>query len=344
MGQPLISVIIPVYNAVNTIERCVKSIVTQKAAIEIICIDDGSKDGSLELLNKLTEEDDRLIIVHQANAGAGAARNTGLNSASGKYIMFCDADDVYQPGTIDYITEDIENFSPDYIVFLRQTVLLDGKLQTWGNGSGAQVLTLAWDRYLNERMLPSGQSVCVVTRVFRHDIISEHGIGFAKFRFGEDFWFLLTYLPHCEVLVEDYRAIYLQYQNVGSICQSSYHNYYDLNMECVRAFQRDYPAETSRITSFINHFQYRAVINSVNRVLNGVDASSISKKRSMLNELLSKEEVRKVLAEVPAFSWAKPHDIKYSKYLLRQQTIRYAFSAIYIGKSKAFVRRLLGRY
>ena len=93
-NQPLISVIIPVYNAEEYLPRCLDSIIKQTfTAIEIICINDGSSDNSSNILTQYANKDNRIIILKQENLGAATARNLGLDHAKGKYISFIDADD-----------------------------------------------------------------------------------------------------------------------------------------------------------------------------------------------------------------------------------------------------------
>ena len=92
--EPLISVIIPMYNAENVIERCLNSIVSQTYKnLEIIIIDDGSTDKSADICDSYAKNDKRVKVIHKGNAGVSAARNVGLEKATGEYIMFVDADD-----------------------------------------------------------------------------------------------------------------------------------------------------------------------------------------------------------------------------------------------------------
>ena len=98
---PLISIIVPVHNAENTLERCVTSLINQSYLnIEIILVENGSQDSSWELCNKF--KDKRVILVRQLEAGVSKARNRGLDIAKGKYITFCDDDDFY---TYDHIEQ-----------------------------------------------------------------------------------------------------------------------------------------------------------------------------------------------------------------------------------------------
>lgn len=94
----LISVVVPIYNTSKTIERCVNSILMQTYKnLEIILVDDGSTDNSLEICKKLQEKDSRIIVVSGKNQGVSAARNIGINRASGDYIAFVDSDDYIKP-------------------------------------------------------------------------------------------------------------------------------------------------------------------------------------------------------------------------------------------------------
>lgn len=94
MGKNMISVIIPVYNTQKELYRCLKSIQKQAYGnLEIICIDDGSTDGSELIVDEFVKDDSRFIGIHQKNAGESNARNTGLKRATGEYIAFCDCDD-----------------------------------------------------------------------------------------------------------------------------------------------------------------------------------------------------------------------------------------------------------
>lgn len=92
--NPLISVIIPVYNTERYLRRCMDSIIHQTYQnLEIICVDDGSTDGSGELLDAYAEKDERITVVHKANGGLVAARKTGIAHAAGDYVSYVDSDD-----------------------------------------------------------------------------------------------------------------------------------------------------------------------------------------------------------------------------------------------------------
>ena len=98
----LVSVIIPVYNVIDYLEDCWKSIVKQTYKnIEIILVDDGSTDGSDELCDKLVQTDSRACVIHRKNGGLSAARNSGLDVCRGNYITFVDSDDIVADNMIE---------------------------------------------------------------------------------------------------------------------------------------------------------------------------------------------------------------------------------------------------
>ncbi len=98
MEKPLISIIVPVYNTMAYLERCVKSLQAQTyEKIEILLIDDGSTDGSGDLCRQIADKDDRIQVYHKENGGSSSARNLGLEKAKGEYIAFVDSDDYVEP-------------------------------------------------------------------------------------------------------------------------------------------------------------------------------------------------------------------------------------------------------
>lgn len=92
--NPLISIIVPVYNTEKYLETCLESLVNQSLyELEIICVNDGSLDRSLEVLNKYAQKDGRIQVITQKNGGLSAARNTALDQVKGQYVLFVDSDD-----------------------------------------------------------------------------------------------------------------------------------------------------------------------------------------------------------------------------------------------------------
>ena len=116
MSQPKVSVIIPVYNAEKYLRECLDSVVNQTLKdIEIICVDDGSTDGSPAILREYEAKDSRIKVLTQENQFAGVARNHGMEIASGRYYAFLDSDDYYLPDALSRMFELCEQYELDYI-------------------------------------------------------------------------------------------------------------------------------------------------------------------------------------------------------------------------------------
>ena len=108
MNESLVSVIVPVYNVQEYLEECLESIVHQTyEALEIILVDDGSTDGSMEICDAYLKKDARIKVIHQQNAGAANARKSGIMAATAPYICFVDADDTIDADMIRYFMENI---------------------------------------------------------------------------------------------------------------------------------------------------------------------------------------------------------------------------------------------
>lgn len=99
-----VSVVVPAYNVENYIEQCALSVLNQSyPCCELIIIDDGSTDGTPQILDKLADRNDCIRVIHKENAGVSAARNTGIDMANGEYIVFVDGDDYLAPDFIEYM-------------------------------------------------------------------------------------------------------------------------------------------------------------------------------------------------------------------------------------------------
>jgi glycosyltransferase involved in cell wall biosynthesis len=95
---PLVSVVMPVYNAAATMERSIDSVLTQShREVELILVNDGSRDGSAAIMDAYAQRDPRVVAVHQDNGGVAAARNRGLQEARGTHVAFLDSDDWWDP-------------------------------------------------------------------------------------------------------------------------------------------------------------------------------------------------------------------------------------------------------
>lgn len=126
------SIIIPVYNAEKTLERCLKSICAQTFLnYEVILIDDGSSDNSLTICKKYEMQDQRYRVIHQSNSGPSSARNAGLDISTGKWICFIDSDDYIEVSYLQEIFDAIHQYEADVIFIGHHKVYENGKKETF---------------------------------------------------------------------------------------------------------------------------------------------------------------------------------------------------------------------
>lgn len=132
----LISVIVPVYNAEKTIEKCVNSILSGTyKEIEVVIVNDGSTDNTELLLSNYAQRDSRVRVINQENTGVAGARNMGLRNATGKYIAWCDADDWVEPDWLETSYKYLIEYNADVAVCRCQVDGRDsvntGKVEIW---------------------------------------------------------------------------------------------------------------------------------------------------------------------------------------------------------------------
>ena len=110
MDEIKVSVIIPIYNTEKYLAECLESIINQTLKqIEIICIDDGSSDGSAAILKEYAQNDLRISMYTQKNRGVSAARNVGVRHARGKYLFFMDSDDILEKNALEILVQTLQN-------------------------------------------------------------------------------------------------------------------------------------------------------------------------------------------------------------------------------------------
>lgn len=131
MFIPRVSIIVPVYNLEDFIEESVSSLLNQTYQnLEIILIDDGSKDASFSIIKKLAASDSRIVCVNQPNGGAASARNKGLSLATGEFILFVDGDDMLSPNAIADNIGYFEDDKIDWVAFSIKRVDIKGRYIT----------------------------------------------------------------------------------------------------------------------------------------------------------------------------------------------------------------------
>ena len=185
MCSPVFSIIVPAYNISGYIEECIKSMCTPEPDWEIVIVDDGSTDGTGEICDRLAETQDKVKVIHKENGGLSSARNSGLEKATGRYIIFADGDDYIDIQVLKGLKDHIQK-DPDVVFCEMMKVWEDGSKKPMGDGITAEIDNLkgaALMRYLsNIGKLPG--SAC--GKAFRRDFLTENDLFFKEGILSED--------------------------------------------------------------------------------------------------------------------------------------------------------------
>lgn len=211
------SIIIPVYNAAKYLPRFLKSILNQGIDVyknvELIFVDDGSSDNSEEIIHKYCDKRVNYLVLRQSNQRQAAARNNGIKHANGKYLYFCDADDVLLPGVVANMLNTIHRKNVELYVFSVQIkyptkMILD---QCYAFKYPAEII----ENFLTKN---TEADVGLWNKCFSHEIVTQNNIEFENKNFFEDSLFILRYLlsiDRTQIVYSSFEG-YLLYKNEGS--------------------------------------------------------------------------------------------------------------------------------
>ena len=217
-----VSVIVPVYNGEKSIERCAGSILNQDYPdLELILVDDGSRDRSWEIIQAIAAADHRVKAIHQENGGVSSARNRALAEASGTYVQFADVDDWLPMDATKMLVREMEAQSAELVVgdFYR---IVDGNVSEKGSIEMGGALTL--QQYANAMMLSPADLYYDVlwNKLYRRDIIEQYSIRMDEnISYSEDMIFNLEYLLHVKSVAILKAPVYYYQYTKGSLVDQS---------------------------------------------------------------------------------------------------------------------------
>lgn len=211
--MPEISVIVPVYNSEKYLPNCLESLIQQTFwDIEIICVNDGSTDKSLEILKKYSEKDKRIKVFSQENQGVAAARNKAMEEATGTWLAFCDSDDM---------------------------VPLNAYEKMYKNGTGKDIVIGAYAEInynstkYQKIKTKKGESIFSIifytptlwNKLIKRKVILQNGLFFEKVLLGEDVIFLCSLLPRLQNIAVIRDNVYFYYKHSAGDSLSHTYNY-----------------------------------------------------------------------------------------------------------------------
>lgn len=194
-NEPKISVIIPVYNVEKYLQKCLDSVINQTYKnLEIICINDGSPDNSGKILDEYAKKDSRIIVIHQENAGVSAARNRGLEIATGEYIAFVDSDDWLKPECYELALNVLENDKEVDLVGYNADIInsRNDTNQDLQRNKNWFTLPFVGKFELSQKIAIRMCGACWIY-LFKASIIKNNKLKFSNYKFSEDFLFIFEY-------------------------------------------------------------------------------------------------------------------------------------------------------
>lgn len=198
--QPLVSVIVPVYNVEAYLAECVESVRNQTdPELEIILVDDGSTDGSGRLCDALAAQDARIRVIHKENGGQAEARNVGIESAHGIYLYFLDSDDgIRYQNTLKIMVEACESSGADAAFApLQDVASLNAQPRCFSVGESPEILSR--EETMSRMLLHEGIGHCAGGAFFRREVWT--GLEFPKGKIYEDYAVLYQAVERCEKAV-----------------------------------------------------------------------------------------------------------------------------------------------
>ena len=227
MSSSLVSVVIPVYNAALTLKRCLDSVVCQThSAIEILCVDDGSSDDSVTLLENYANRDERIKIFRSGNRGGGAARNIGIEAASGEYCLFLDSDDHFIETMVEELLSRIEETASDIAICMSYDEHVDSgvvRLSDW---------TFVEKNVPTREPFAPDEMQCTIfntfsnvpwNKMYRRSFLLENGLRFQEIMRTNDLFFTCHALIKAQAICTVRKPLVYYCQGYTSNCQATNH-------------------------------------------------------------------------------------------------------------------------
>lgn len=292
-----ISVIIPVFSLEKYIGRCLKSIINQTLEdIEIIIINDGSSDNSLEIINSYKEEDSRIITYSQENCGVSSARNKGVDLAKGDYITFVDGDDYIEETMLEEMFIQVENQNID-MVFCYLSNDVDNKV-------GKSIYNLNSTKCL-KKLFEGKMSRTACGILFNTDIVKKNGINFkSNLRYGEDFLFTIRYLSKVQTEIT---IVPKKFYKVEERTDSATRKYDVNRFRQIKILAQTISIELKnsvllrQLTNDLNYYIGTSIFSSLTNIVLSNETAAI--KLNRIRELKKSEQTKRAL-QIGDLNWS----------------------------------------
>lgn len=302
MGSIIISIIVPIYNGEKYIDRVVNSILPQLSdKLELILVNDGSKDDSGNICDTYAEKYDNIRTVHKTNGGLSSARNAGIAAAKGEYLSFVDVDDYMSEDAYAKLLKIIEAYHPDCIDFGWNYVKSSG--EKTANLHGLEKNKLLNRTVIEQLILPPLLNLCKddahfiydfsCNKLFRKDIVQQYQVYFDENRrIWEDRPFVVHYLKYCQTYYSLDQCYYHYVDVPGSLSRRYSLQFFDIILENYRMYKEWYGDCYNFETQYVQNYWAHAVENMIFRSLEQTE-----------NKEQIRQNILQVLADQQVIQW-----------------------------------------
>ena len=332
--EPLISVIVPIYNVEKYLNRCIESIVNQTYKnLEIILVDDGSPDNCPQICDEWKEKDNRIKVIHKENGGVSSARNEGIKNANGEYISFIDADDTIDINTYLNIKNVINQCRSDIIDFGWQYVSKNNEITK--NINKLEKNTILSKKYITEVILPPLLNIedkkyfvfdFVWNKIFKSEIIHTHNILFNdKRKTWEDRIFLVEFLKYANTYysIDDFFYNYMDIPN--SLSRRYSLDFFEIIIENYLFYYNNFSKIYDFDTDYVNNYWSSSIENMIFK--------SIAETK---NKEKIKENIKLILSNNQVIQWYSKRICtdEFTKLVTKQVVNRNISNAIFLYTKK----------
>lgn len=297
--MPLISIIIPVYNAEVKIYETIKSIINQNFGdFELLLINDGSKDNSGSICKEFNKEDNRIRVFHQKNSGPSAARNKGIKEARGKFIAFVDADDTVETNWLKTMIVAQEKDNVDLVCTgYNKIVFKDNEVIRTLNLTPTQMKYKNSKEIKNnlESIVGNGFFNALWNKLYKAEIIRKNNITLDEdFSLGEDFLFNLDYVSECNSLVLIDVALYNYMVNSTGLTHKYIVDKFDL-LDKINEKYRDFIYDNNMDLKVADFSTMKICYSCFMDLFHENNCMSFSEKQKYIRSILDKEKVENMI-------------------------------------------------
>ena len=346
MSEPELSIIVPIYNSEKYLKKCIESILCQSYKdFELILINDGSTDNSIEICKHYVKKDSRVNLVNKKNTGSSDTRNIGINQSKGKYISFIDSDDWIEANMLDHKINLAKKYNLDMVI---SGICFD-KVDSSGNiistiNNYNDVLWLNKNEVRSNiiNIFPNALINSSCNKIYKSELIKSNKIKFKSTEIGEDTLFNIDIIKEINTIgiIHNSYYHYMKYENNNTlttkIIDNAYDKYIYIHKEIIELFS-SWNITNNETYSKINETMFAQYFATTLKILSANNSKySYKEKKKMLDDGLKKKMI------IDTFDYSNPFSYKEKifRFIIKNRHYHLAITLLKINKIKLNIGKL----